>query len=226
MEISEFKQKISQKSEDALQLAAAAASSTADASAAVAAESPDMVATLVEGLDSRNTAYRYRCYKIANLLCAQKPAVLYPYFEKFVRLLESHQNIPKWNAIDILANLTSADKDDKFSSIYSQFYRLLEEGSLITAGHVVESSAVIAMNRPQNEKEITATLLKVESIPLPTEECRNILRGKTIETFARYARGSSQRAAMLNFALQHIQNSRSGTAKKAQNFVNKFGSKR
>jgi hypothetical protein len=211
MEISEFQQLISQKTENSSQLAAAAA------------EDPAMVEVLMAGLDSNNVSYKYKCFKIANLLSTQNPPALYPYFERFAALLDSRQNIPKWNAIDILANLTSTDKDDKFSSLYERFYRLFEEGSLITAAHVVESSALIAMNRPQNEKDITTNLLKVDSIPLPTAECRNILCGKIIQTFAKYLAVSSLRPAMLEFAHHNLQNRRSGTAKKARDFVKKFG---
>jgi len=50
-----------------------------------------------------------------------------------VTLLDSPINIFKWNAIDIIANLTAADTADKFSPLFIKYYGLMEEGSLITA---------------------------------------------------------------------------------------------
>ena len=46
--------------------------------------------------------------------------------------------------MDILANLAAIDVENKFDCILDRYYDLLEEGSLITAGHVVENSGQIA----------------------------------------------------------------------------------
>jgi hypothetical protein len=69
---------------------------------------------------------------------------------------------------------------------YSKFYGLLYEGSLITASHVVDNSGKIAVAKPNLQSKITNELLKIEKIPLPTEECKNILLSKTIVTFDMY----------------------------------------
>jgi hypothetical protein len=64
--------------------------------------------------------------------------------------------------------------------------------------------------------------LSVEDIPLPTDECRNILRGKVILTFARYFEQSSLKKDMLEFARKQVENSRQATALKARQFLKKF----
>ena len=75
------------------------------------------------------------------MISATKPGTLYPYFDLFANLLDGENNILKWNAMDILANLAAIDVENKFDCIFShRYYDLLEEGSLITAGHVVENS--------------------------------------------------------------------------------------
>jgi hypothetical protein len=187
------------------------------------AASPPLVAIIIKGIETKDAATKYKCLKILSLISAQNPGVLYPYFEVFANLLESPQNIFKWNAIDITANLVVVDTANKFARIFSRFYGLLEEGSLITSGHVMESSDVIACCRPGWEPAITRSLLSVEDIPLPTDECRNILRGKVILTFGRYFEQSSLKKDMLEFARKQIDNSRPATANKARQFLKKFG---
>jgi hypothetical protein len=185
----------------------------------IVARNPALIPTVLEGIKAPAPAIKYKCLKILNLISAQNPAVLYSYFEEFVKLLDSPKPIFKWNAIDIVANLSAADIDDKFGPLLDKFYGLMGEGSLITAAHVVESSAVIVKNRPDRESIVTSALLVVESIPLPTEECRNILRGKVITTFSQYFHLSVNKPALLEFAHQQISNSRPATHKKAAQFV-------
>lgn len=184
--------------------------------------SPPLIAIIVKGIEAKDAATKYKCLKILSLVSAQNPGLLYPYFEVFTNLLNSPQNIVKWNAIDIIANLVPVDSENKFASIFYRFYALLEEGSLITSGHVMESSDIIARCRPDWEPAITKSLLSVEDIPLPTDECRNILRGKVILTFARYFAQSSLQKDMLEFARKQLENSRPATAQKARQFLEKF----
>jgi hypothetical protein len=187
-------------------------------------ENRTLVTVVLEGLKSNEAALKFKSLKILNLISAQNPGVLYPYFDIFAKLLDSPQKIFKWNAIDIIANLSAADSGIKFEPLFEKFYALLEEGSLITAGHVVESSAIIVKNNPDLETAVTKALLSVESLPLPTEECRNILRGKVVLTFTKYHDLSGHKKEMLEFAQKLVFNSRPATAAKAQQFIKQCAS--
>jgi hypothetical protein len=190
--------------------------------ARAAAGDISLVADLMECVGSRESAVKYKSIKILRNLSKENPAALYPYFDNLVNLLDSSSNILKWNTIDILANLTAVDAKDKFGSVFRKFFGLLGEGSLITAAHVVESSPAIVKNRPSQETEITRALLNVERIPLPTEECRNILRGKVILAFSQYSGQSGNKPDMTGFATQQLNNTRPATRKKAEQFVKKL----
>ncbi len=190
--------------------------------ARVVAEDPLLIADLLENVTSGESSLRFKSTKILRTLSAGNPAALYPHFDYFVKLLDNSNNILKWNAIDILANLTGVDTANKFDPVFPKYYGLLAEGSLITAAHVVESSPTIIHHKPDWQTDITRALLSVEGIPLPTEECRNILRGKVILAFNQYADRSRHKKEMLDFARQQTNNTRSATRKKAEQFVMKF----
>jgi hypothetical protein len=183
-----------------------------------------LLGEVLEGIRSREAAVKYKCIKILRIISAKSPAVLYPYFDMFAGLLDGTNNILKWNAIDIIGNLTAADTENKFGPLFDKYYGLMEEGSLITAAHVVESSPVIIKYRPELKDRITAILFNIDRISLPSEECRDILRGKVIFAFSRYADISQNKAGMLEFASKLVQRRviRKATRKKAERFVKKY----
>jgi hypothetical protein len=139
-----------------------------------------LIRNTLYGISSTDTTVRYKCAKTLSLLSEKKPAILYPYFDFFEKLLGSDNNIIKWNAIDIIANLTEIDTERKFEKLFDRFYGLLDQGSLITAGHIVYNSGKIAIVKHNLRERITVSLLSVECVPLPTEECRSILAGKAV----------------------------------------------
>ncbi len=177
---------------------------------------------LIEGLSSTQPRVKFKFAKILRIVSKEKPKLLYPRFEFFANLLDSPNSILKWNAIDIIGNLVAVDLDNKFESLFPRFYGLLNEGSLITCAHVIECSPQIIKARPAWETEITQKLLRVGEILLPTEECRNILKGKVIAAFSSYANHSEKKEIMIRFAEGQVNNTRPATKKKAEQFLLKF----
>lgn len=195
---------------------------TAETLAKTATKNPVLVAEIFKGLDYPQAHTKYKSIKVLNLLSRQHPALLYPYFDVFVKLLNRPNNILKWNALDILANLVRVDEEGKFDSLFKRYYAFLEEGSLITSGHVVESSPIIVKSRPDWETKITSYLLSAETIPLPTTECRCILAGKVLLSFDQYVSQSRNSKKMLEFAEKQLNSTRAATKKKAEHFVKKY----
>jgi hypothetical protein len=182
------------------------------------ANDPSLIAVLLEGINSKEAAVKYKCIKTIKIISQQNPATVYPHIDVFIELLESSNNILKWNAIDIYANLVVIEPGGKLKSL-GKILGKLAEGSLITAAHVVENSVKLVKARPEWENEITSALLGIEQIRLPTEECRNILRGKVMLAFAQYADRSKNKKQMLNFAEKQLNNRRPATQKKAEQFI-------
>jgi hypothetical protein len=180
-----------------------------------------LLPAVMGGISAREARVKYKSMKVLSLISRKSPRVLYPYFDVFVHLLESSNNIVKWNAIDIIANLTTVDAESRFEKMVDRFYGLVNEGSLITSAHVVESSDIIAGAKPHLRDRITGEILKVENIPLPTEECRNILRGKAILTLARYYAQIEDKEPVIAFVRMQLTCSRHATGKKAETFLKK-----
>ncbi|KKT53702.1 MAG: hypothetical protein UW45_C0029G0011 [Parcubacteria group bacterium GW2011_GWC2_44_22] len=188
-------------------------------------KSPALLPELLVGLDNETGRIKLRAAKVLKIISEKNPATLYPNWEFFVNLLDSENNILRWIAIDVLANLTAIDHENKFERIFPKFFGLMSLGSLITAAHVVDNSACIIKNKPQFENQITDILLQVDKVKLPTAECRNILIGKAIEAFEQYFDQLERKDEARAFVEKQLNNSRPATKEKALEYINAHGKK-
>ena len=183
---------------------------------------PRYLPELLEGLSSESAGIKFKSAKILRIISEERPKLLYPKWDFFEKLLDCENNIIKWNAMDVIANLTRVDLKNRFDKIFRKFYGMLYEGSLITASHVVGNSWKIAKAKPGLSRRITNELLKVGKIPLPTEECRNILKGHAILSFSEYFDQIKEKGKVISFAKRELKNSRNATRSKAEKFLKKF----
>ncbi len=185
-------------------------------------DNPDLIQALFTGISSTNPRIKFSSAKTLRAISEKKPRKLYPRMDFFVTLLDSKNTILKWIAIDIVANLATIDTRNEFSSVFEKFYSYLHEGSLITAGHVVDNSGKIALARPELRKRITQKLLEIEKVPLPTQECRNILIGKAIDAFDVYYKKIEGKGKLIEFARRQLNNSRNATKTRAARLLMKL----
>lgn len=181
-----------------------------------------MLPRIIDGVSSSNANIKFGCAKILRAISSEKPEKLYQEMDLFIELLDSPNNIIKWNAVDIVANLTKVDKENKFDEIFEKFYGMLSEKSMVTAAHVIDNSGKIARVKPHLTDKITDELLKVENIPR-TQECKNILMGKTILAFGSYFEQIEDKDEVILFVKKRLKNSRNATKVKAEKFMKKYG---
>ena len=185
-------------------------------------KNPNLLPELFVGFSSTSPRIKFGSAKTLRIISERNPELLYPRMDFFADLLDSENNILKWITMDIIANLTTIDYRDEFNKLFKKFYSYLYEGSLITAGHVVDNSGKIALSKPELQDEITQELLKIEKIPLPTKECRNILIGKTIQAFEIYSDRIKDKDEMVSFVKRQLNNPRSATKAKAEKFLKRY----
>ncbi len=192
---------------------------SSERAAAMVMEDPRNLDEILSGVSSENLRIKFRSAKILRIISEKDPNLIYPRMDFFVDLLGSDNKILKWNAMDVIANLAAVDAKNRFDGIFGKFYGLLRDGELITAAHVVEGSGRIAAAKPRLRGKITAELLGVEKVPLPTEECRNILLGKTILAFDGYWDDIRDKGAVVSFVRKQLSNSRRSTRARAEKFL-------
>jgi transcriptional regulator with XRE-family HTH domain len=187
-----------------------------------ATSSEELLSQFLAGVSSPTARVRFASAKALRMISEKKPYSLYQHWEFFVCLLDSENSILRWNAMDIIANLTPVDSRRRFEGLFNKFYGYLYKGSLITAGHVVDNSGKITKAIPELKDKITKELLKVEKVPLPTEECRNILIGKTISAFDAYSNKIRNNDEVIAFVKMQLNNPRKSTRAKAEKLWKKL----
>jgi hypothetical protein len=181
---------------------------------------------LLNGVHSSKAAVRYGCAKVLMDLSEKNPEKLYPYMDSFIDFLESEFRILTWNALAIIANLTSVDTDKKFDAIFNRYYGFLNSDYMVTVANVVGNSTKITLAKPYLIPKITDELLKVENIstgPHLTEECRRVIAEKTIRSFGLFFEGIEQKEMVISFVEAHLDSPRKSLREAAEDFLKKWG---
>ena len=187
-----------------------------------AIEDPDLLPEIFKGVSSENPRIKFKAAKTLRILSERNPKMLYSKMDFFINLLDSENRILKWIAMDVIGNLASVDSENKFDKIFKKYYGFLSAASMITVGHVVDNSGKLAKAKPHLTEKITIELLKIEKIPTKpplTQECKNILLGKTILAFGMYFNQIENKDDVISFVKRQLNNTRNATKVKAEKFL-------
>jgi hypothetical protein len=179
---------------------------------------PTYIQSLIETLDDKTTA-RLKAAKKLQLISQANPSLLYPFFDVFVKLLDSTSSVLLWNGIIILSHLVKVDTEKRFDNIFDRYYKHLWDGKLVTAANILASSGRIARYRPDMDGKITTELLKVDLIPLPTAECREVARGHVLTSLAECSDLLKDNRTVRDFILRCSSSHRPAVKKKAEDLL-------
>jgi hypothetical protein len=124
----------------------------------------NLLKELLSGVKSKDNTIRSNSFRVLQLISEEEPAFLYSEWDYFQEMLISANNYHKYIAIYILANLTSADEENKFDDIYDDYFGILGGEKVMTASHVAVNSPTIIKNKPELESKIVKTLLDIDTI--------------------------------------------------------------
>jgi len=187
-------------------------------------QNPKLLAEVMEGVVSEEVPLKFQCQKVLQVLSAQNPQLLYPYWDFFVDLLKNPNTFIKANTVNILGQLTSVDTEDKFAKIFPTFYGLMQKGSMITAGNIAKISEVIAKNKPQLREDIISYLVNIDKTH-HSAECKNVIKGHAILTLQALYPAIEDKPTVISFVKKELKNSRSGTRRKAEAFLKRTTAK-
>ena len=171
---------------------------------------------VIKGVKSENKRIKNASAKCLREISRINPKKLYPEFNFFVKLIDGTDTILKWNAIEVLANLTEVDTKSKFNTkVLNEYFTLLLDESMVTAANTMTALGSVALNKPRLRRKITDALIKVDTLP-HTDECRNIFAGQALLAFGNYIDELKDKKEIKAFARKHLENRRNATRKKAE----------
>jgi hypothetical protein len=188
-----------------------------------AIRNPDRIPEIIEGVNSKKADVKFGSAKILRLISEQNADLLYPYWEHFEERLSSDNTFLRSDSIFVLANLTCVDTDKKFEKIFNKCYDMLNDESMIPAANLAGISGRIAMEKPHLQGRIINKLLKIDDTR-HSSECKNIIKGKVIESFSEFFETTSKanKKKIITFIKKELRNPRQATRRKAENFLKKW----
>ena len=173
---------------------------------------------------TEKSGIKYKCTRIIRMVSEQKPELIYPNFYSVRKWLYHNNSFIKWDGILTLSNLAAVDFEDRFKEIYQDYFALIRDPHMITAGNVIGNAWKIVLARPELESDITGRLLEVPDITYLNDgelspECNRIACGHVLECFDRYFDFSGNKSAMINFAKEQLESSRKSVVKCAERFL-------
>jgi hypothetical protein len=187
-----------------------------------------LVLILLDGINSAKATVRYTCARVLVDLSGVYPENLYNYINQFIKLLRSDYRIIKWNAMAIIANLASVDKNKVIDDNFERYFDLLNDGYMVTVANLATYSSKIGLAKPYLANAIAHELLKVENITLTpnlTEECKRVIAEQTINSFDLMFSlfDEKTKAEVLSFVNRQLESPRDSLRRRARTFVLKRG---
>ncbi len=173
---------------------------------------------LLEGILSKNEIIRSNCFKVLILLSEKHPLLLYSKWDYFVELLDSDNAFLKFMAVQLIANLTNIDKENKFNKIFNKYYDLLND-SVIVAGHITANSGKIARAKPELQIKITNKLLNIDKT---SQKHKDLIKSGAIESFSEYFNESKERKKIIEFVKKQLNCESPKTRKTAKKFLKEW----
>ncbi len=179
----------------------------------------DLLIEIFKGVSAQNPEIKFQSVKILRFISEHNPELLYPKMDFFVKLMESDNNVLKWTAMDLVANLAKVDNKNKLNKLFDFYYDFIDDKSMITAAHVVDNSGKIALAKPELRERITKLLINLENDPRESTECTNILIGKAILSLQQYYDQIYNKTEVISFVRRQLLNTRKATKTKAEKFL-------
>jgi hypothetical protein len=176
------------------------------------------IPALLTALSAKEAPVRFGAAKTFELLSGESPERVYPHFDFFARMLHHENQVLRWNAIAILANLAPADDEGKLDRILTRYLAPIAGPAFITAANTIRGAARIAQCKPHLAPRIIRAILRVERASYPSPVCRDIAIGHACVALAALPPTPAVRA----FARRNQNNPRHPTAAKAAKLLRKL----
>lgn len=187
----------------------------------------ESIAEIIPVLSEKKGTLKFGCEKVLRLVSEERPDLVYPYFEDYVKLLDSENNFIKWGAILTLANLVKVDEDRRFDKILDKYLAPIQGPVMVAAANTIGGLIKIVESRPDLANRITREILKIRTATYimhgePSPECHNVICGHAIDAFGQIYDLIEDKKDIHRFVEAQRNNTRPQVQKKAEKFLKKF----
>ncbi len=184
-------------------------------------EENEFLSEVLEGIKAREDSIRYPNAIALEILSEKNPEIIYPKWDFFVELLKSKNAYHKSIAISTISNLTIIDRQNKFEEIFEQFFKLIDDKSVIVSRKLAIYAGRIVKSKPELKTKITNVLLSINETQHNTSR-KDLIKGDIIVSLSEYFEEIKDKKKILEFAKAQLSSSSPSTVKKAREFLSKW----
>jgi len=176
---------------------------------------------LLEGVVAKEDSVRYPNALALEILSKENPKIIYPKWNLFADLLKSKNAYHKSIAISTISNLTSIDEKNRFEGIFEEFFKLLDDKSVIVSRKLAIYVGKIATAKPSLRAKITKILLNIDNTQHSSSR-KDLIKGDIIESFSEYFKYINNKNEIIEFVKNQLKSSSPSTVKKAKEFLSRW----
>jgi len=114
-------------------------------------------------LTHRKIMVYHHSYKVISQASQMRPELFYQYWEDFAVLLDHQNSYHRDFALVLLANLTPADKENKFLNLFNGYFSHINDEKFMTARKCIQNTAKILESKGELTGDIIDILLDVDN---------------------------------------------------------------
>ena len=184
-----------------------------------ASKTEELIFELLDGIVNKTELIRSNSSKVLMVISEKKPEILYSKFNYFEKMLESKNAYHQCSAIDIIANLTSSDPDNKFDNIFEKYYDIFKSEKTIPSAYLARNSGKIALARPELRDKITKKLLRIDKLHRGKQI--ELIKSNVIYSFDQYFEFIIHKEDIIEFVRKQLNSQSPKTRNAAQSFLKK-----
>lgn len=179
----------------------------------------ELLEELMKGILAKDNTIRGNSFKTLEIISEENPKFLYPHWDNFSKMLKSKNNYHKYIAIYLLANLTAVDVENKFKTLFDEYFGILSGDRAMTASHVALNSSKIALNKPELQERIIDILLNIDKIHQGKQT--EMIKAYVIEALHEMYSEIEDKKRVIGFVKAQLKSKSPKTKKAASSFINK-----
>jgi len=174
----------------------------------------------LNGMAAVEDNYRYNCVKVLLQIIDRQPAILYPYWDRFVKLLDSPNAYHRAIAVQALSGLALVDCQGRLESLLDRYLDMLDDKSVMVARYFAQSICKVIHAKPSQREKIINHLLDVDKTH-HTQSRKDLIKADLVTSFDELFGTIQKKERILAFVERQMASSSPKARQAAKDFLKK-----
>ncbi len=173
-------------------------------------------------LNNQSIMVYYNSYYIISRASELKPKLFYKYWDDFLLLLNHQNSYHRDFGLNLLANLTQVDTENKFSLVFDEYFSHVDDEKFMTSRQCIQNAAMILTNKYELIEDITNIVLDIDTRCDFPEKQKALLKSDVIDLLDEFYEQINNKEMINEFVKLELDSISPKTSKKAKAFVKKY----